>query len=834
MMDNDDGEGGGSSRREDTASTDTVHGDGAVHDEGAATRKSSAGSVGSLAAGDDGNMGHGRNYSMLLSEVINSEGNIAPTLRAVYDSSQSDIPTFVKALETQTTKLDGDIERLCSTHYQGFIDSIDRLLKLKDHALKLQTRIDRVKGLISDAGTGLQAMTESLARERRRQCNILRTIETLNVCVPALRLFCKVQVQLQAGRFYSVIKTLEELEAQHLAHVTQFRFGQAIQARIPHIRAQVRQEAFGDMRRFLEEARMKAKAVGETAMARAQKVHAIDTEGMDPDAAVGAQPSASSASLAALEDMTAHAAALDVDFGPIYSCWHICQVLNSTSACILYYKTERKKQGELVINPPSPLTSVHDFQDYFARLAGFFLVEETVLSTTEGLISKQYLDEMWHHAQNKIATAMQTAISNCTTASMIRSVKTIIVTFNRVLQDHDYSIGRLVDVLLDIRERYQSVLLTSSGEVLRGILFSDNYTPLHVDTEEEYRALRAKYPFSDVPADEAELPHSLEFSDAVPNIYVEVKQFIFLTWLYIHNIGLSNTEVDETVRQSTNQLLSKVLSGTMARIVRERTLTLPQLTQISVNTQYLERACEKLERYISSLTKTVGDDIHITRLYAASDFKDARSAAEYRMVELLSEQIDECLDLADYDWAPAEPRTTSSSYMYDLLAYLTTMFASLTNLPKEVATHAYFMTCKHLCSKLMELVQSPEIKKVNLNGIKSFELDVRLCEDYADSCPVIDAGDQLLQGLFVSLRELVDVFLKEDWAVYLDPEQRTQTYAHLKPHIVLMWLEKFDDTSRQGLFRSGEDRRKARLVDNALKKLRAEIGQQSHAQQSSS
>ena len=35
----------------------------------------------------------------------------------------------------------------------------------------------------------------------------------------------------------------------------------------------------------------------------------------------------------------------------------------------------------------------------------------------------------------------------------------------------------------------------------------------------------------------------------------------------------------------------------------------------------IQRACEHLERYISSLTKTAGGDIHITRLYAASDFK---------------------------------------------------------------------------------------------------------------------------------------------------------------------------------------------------------------------
>ena len=56
----------------------------------------------------------------------------------MYDSASTNLPSFIRALEEQTAALDGDIERLCSSHYQGFIDSIDRLLKLKDHALELQ------------------------------------------------------------------------------------------------------------------------------------------------------------------------------------------------------------------------------------------------------------------------------------------------------------------------------------------------------------------------------------------------------------------------------------------------------------------------------------------------------------------------------------------------------------------------------------------------------------------------------------------------------------------------------------------------------------------------
>ena len=61
---------------------------------------------------------------------------------------------------------------------------------------------------------------------------------------------------------------------------------------------------------------------------------------------------------------------------------------------------------------------------------------------------------------------------------------------------------------------------------------------------------------------------------------------------YIENLDLSQTEVDEAVRKSTNYLLSKTLSGTMSDVIRSSQLTLQQLSQISVNTSCLQFACK--------------------------------------------------------------------------------------------------------------------------------------------------------------------------------------------------------------------------------------------------
>jgi hypothetical protein len=78
-----------------------------------------------------------------------------------------------------------------------------------------------------------------------------------------------------------------------------------------------------------------------------------------------------------------------------------------------------------------------------------------------------------------------------------------------------------------------------------------------------------------------------------------------------------------------------------------------------------------------------------------------------------------------------------------------------------------------------------------MNGIRSFAVDVSTCEAYASNNQVVDDSDQLFNDVFVHLRELVDVFLNEDWDKFCEPNVRRQYYPHLKPEIALSWLEKY-------------------------------------------
>ena len=58
--------------------------------------------------------------------------------RAVYDESKQS--AFLQLLEGRIRQHDKDIERMCNHHYQGFIESVNELLKVGSDARKLKVR----------------------------------------------------------------------------------------------------------------------------------------------------------------------------------------------------------------------------------------------------------------------------------------------------------------------------------------------------------------------------------------------------------------------------------------------------------------------------------------------------------------------------------------------------------------------------------------------------------------------------------------------------------------------------------------------------------------------
>ncbi|OXB75818.1 UNVERIFIED_CONTAM: hypothetical protein H355_009451 [Colinus virginianus] len=163
-----------------------------------------------------------------------------------------------------------------------------------------------------------------------------------------------------------------------------------------------------------------------------------------------------------------------------------------------YYRKQRRKQARLVLQPPSNMHETLDgYRKYFNQIVGFFVVEDHILHTTQGLVNRAYIDELWEMALSKTIAALRTHSSYCSDPSLVLDLKNLIVLFADTLQGYGFPVNQLFDMLLEIQDQYSETLLKKWSGVFRNILDSDNYSPIPVTNEEVYKKIVGQFPFQD-------------------------------------------------------------------------------------------------------------------------------------------------------------------------------------------------------------------------------------------------------------------------------------------------------------------------------------------------
>ncbi|XP_045379114.1 exocyst complex component 6B isoform X3 [Camelus bactrianus] len=727
-------------------------------------------------------------HERILREIESTDtACIGPTLRSVYDGEEHG--RFMEKLETRIRNHDREIEKMCNFHYQGFVDSITELLKVRGEAQKLKNQVTDTNRKLQHEGKELVIAMEELKQCRLQQRNISATVDKLMLCLPVLEMYSKLRDQMKTKRHYPALKTLEHLEHTYLPQVSHYRFCKVMVDNIPKLREEIKDVSMSDLKDFLESIRKHSDKIGETAMKQIP----------------GAQ------------DL--------VDFSPVYRCLHIYSVLGARETFENYYRKQRRKQARLVLQPPSNMHETLDgYRKYFNQIVGFFVVEDHILHTTQGLVNRAYIDELWEMALSKTIAALRTHSSYCSDPNLVLDLKNLIVLFADTLQVYGFPVNQLFDMLLEIRDQYSETLLKKWAGIFRNILDSDNYSPIPVTSEEMYKKVVGQFPFQDTELEKQPFPKKFPFSEFVPKVYNQIKEFIYACLKFSEDLHLSSTEVDDMIRKSTNLLLTRTLSNSLQNVIKRKNIGLTELVQIIINTTHLEKSCKYLEEFITNITNVLPETVHTTKLYGTTTFKDARHAAEEEIYTNLNQKIDQFLQLADYDWMTGDLGNKASDYLVDLIAFLRSTFAVFTHLPGKVAQTACMSACKHLATSLMQLLLEAEVRQLTLGALQQFNLDVRECEQFARSGPVPGFQEDTLQLAFIDLRQLLDLFIQWDWSTYLaDYGQPNCKYLRVNPVTALTLLEKMKDTSRKNnmfaQFRKNE-RDKQKLIDTVAKQLR--------------
>ncbi|XP_044276595.1 exocyst complex component 6 isoform X5 [Varanus komodoensis] len=785
-------------------------------------------------------------HERILQEIESTEtACVGPTLRSVYDDQPNAHQKFIEKLDACIRNHDREIEKMCNFHHQGFVDAITELLKVRADAEKLKVQVTDTNRRLQDAGKEVIAQTEEIIQCRLQQRNITTVVEKLQLCLPVLEMYSKLKEQMNVKRYYSALKTMEQLENTYFPRVSQYRFCQIMTENLPKLREEIKEISMSDLKDFLESIRKHSDKIGETAMKQAQQQKTFNTalqkqnnlhygrnvymnnEG-DPETRNEMVSKQNFDEEEEHEDevLTAHDL---VDFSPVYRCLHIYSVLGDAETFENYYRKQRRKQARLVLQPQSNMhETVEGYRRYFSQIVGFFVVEDHILHVTQGLITRAYTDELWNMALSKIIAVLRTHSSYCTDPDLVLELKNLIVVFADTLQGYGFLVNRLFDLLFEIRDQYNETLLKKWAVLFRDIFEADNYSPIPVSNEEEYKIVISKFPFQDPEHDKQCFPKKLPMSQSVPQIYIQVKEFIYASLKFSESLHRSSTEIDDMLRKATNLLLTRTLSSCLQNLIKKPHMGLTELVQIIINTTHLEQACKYLEDFITNITNISQETLHTARLYGLSTFKDARHAAEGEIYTKLNQKIDEFIQLADYDWTMTEPDGRASGYLMDLINFLRSTFQVFTHLPGKVAQTACMSACQHLSTSLMQMLLDNDLKQISMGAIQQFNLDVIQCELFASSEPVPGFHGETLQLAFIDLRQLLDLFMVWDWSTYLaDYGQPSSKYLRVNPSTALALLEKVhrgmkDVNKKNNIFAQfrKNDRDKQKLIETVVRQLR--------------
>ncbi|KAI6173520.1 SEC-15 protein [Aphelenchoides besseyi] len=782
--------------------------------------------------------------------------SVGLVLRAIYDSG--DVDKFTRALERRIANYDKNILKVCTYHYQGFLDSLNDLTTLGGRCSEIKSMAKDVDDQIQHDGSELQSISSDIVKYRKMQRNASVAIDQISMCLPVLDNYVKLQELMKQKKFLQALKVLEDLEHNYFPHIHKYRFTQTLAKGVLPIRKQIRDSSYSELTDFLENLQKISGNVGSDASKHVRfesgtkiadqytnftpssKTTKTPRDGQqrkqtteiqfDDHGAIVRQASQTSMPPKAKNDDEAEeeGSVQDrIDFAPIHRCCQVFNVLGEKDAFERYYREQRREQCLVISQTPSKFAeSIHIYVKYLNDVMGFFIVEDRIMQIQPTLVTVAHKDQLWEMALQKVTTAMNSHFGNCLNVEMMMRMKKVILLFILTMKSYGYSITPLYSLLQNFRDQYNEILMREYCAQFDVALQNDNYTPLVVNNEEEYRAVLQDFPHYKRKQETENFPRSFPFSNFVPKVFRQAKQYLKGCLGFMENLQLSQSEIEDTVRRYANVLLAR-WSGSLKSFVMDNSRSLIQLVQITINVGYLEKSCDSLERYISKITSQ-GDAVGggSSHLVTLNDhvFQDLRSEVEQLIDEALRNKVNAFLELANYDWELPESSGVASGYITDLCSFLRTTFHSFTNLPPVLARHVCMQTCKYLADRLHSLLLSADYNTISKGALEQFSLDEMQCEDFAAKAPVGGFDESTLPMTFAHLRQLLDLVINEDWTTYLsNRNQPNFPYNRVKAIDAAMLLEKLLEFEKKssGFFGIGRTQDRRRLYEAILRQLRA-------------
>ncbi|CAG8907365.1 unnamed protein product [Penicillium nalgiovense] len=466
---------------------------------------------------------------------------------------------------------------------------------------------------------------------------------------------------------------------------------------------------------------------------------------------------------------------LQVDFTPLFECLHIHQSLGHMDKFRIEYATTRRRQKELLL--PSSITLVDEdgssLHNLLEEMAGFAIVERATMKRAPDLRSSVDIDELWDSMCQAAVVLISKALHEVDNAESILNIKNLIALFMQTMNTWNFPVRVFDDFLLTLFGKYAELLKKRFSDDFQEIVSTDDYMPMPIQTQEEHdKVLNVSWYSPEQPREEQVFPCILPFSRMYPLCCIDIRNFLNQFYFFA-NDGFANTNViDETLKNDLDDLLSQKVCDTL--VERLSSQYLGQIVQILINLEHFELACRELELLLAAARSQNSTGTSIV-LRATEKFKSNKKAAEKRIFEVVNSKIDDLIETAEYEWMSPTPPTEPSNYMQTLTRFLSNiMNSTLLGLPTEIKELIYFDALSHAANMILAQPLSPDVKKINPNGVSALAKDVEYLAEFVDSLNV-----PILRENLDELQQTVQLMQADSADEFYDISTRNKKYGRV-------------------------------------------------------
>ena len=669
---------------------------------------------------------------------------------------------------------------------------------------------------ILEINQSIQSSTEKLAEQKKALVesrgvreNIDEATQALRDCLEVLRLANQVHDLLGKKNHYSALRALDELQNVHLKEITQYKIAEMIQKSVPTTKKLIAEAVMTDLNTWLFRIRETSQFLGEVAFYHTEQRRTRQKDRAEKFSYLNNFTLNSAIELVSDEteefDILSNED-VQVDFTPLFECLHIRNALGQADKFRADYAATRRQQKELLM--PASVTLVDaegaSLSELLEGIAGFAIVERATMKKTPELRSAVDVDELWDSMCQTAIMLITKALHEVTNAELLLKIKGVVALFiqtmevSRVshsapfihpftngIQSWNYPVAALDAFLLRLFEKYAELLKRRFSDDFQEIVSTDDYMPMPINKLDEYdKVVNVSWYTPDKPREDIRFPCVLPFSQMYPLCCIDIRNFLNQFYFFSDDHFQHPRVIDETLKQSLDQLLS----DSVCRLLVERLSSqyLGQIVQILINLEHFEIACRELEPLLAAARSTASIGGSIT-LNATEEFRSNKKTAEKRIFELVNSKIDDLIGTAEYDWMAPTLETEPSNYMQTLTRYLSNIMNSvLLGLPTEIKELIYFDALSHAATMILSLPLSPEVKRINPNGIAALAKDVQYLAEFVDTL-----GNPILRENLDELQQTILLMQAENSDEFYDVSTRNKKYGRVDAMNGPILLEKY-------------------------------------------